>query len=91
MFLNQPDVIMKNALDSAHGVPAQLTVRPYATQAMYRSLSHFSLICWDGNAVVRSVSWVSSLGDLRKMLSTNAAWSAVAAHAVMRYPVVVWV
>ena len=60
------------------------TVRPYATPAMYRFLAHLSLTCVDGNADVRSVSCVSSTGRLRGTLSTNAAWSGVAAQAVIR-------
>ena len=35
---------------------------------------------------MRSVSCVSSIGRRRGTLSTNAAWSGVAAHAVMRNP-----
>ncbi len=45
-----------------------------------------SLTWVEGNADVRSVSCVSSIGRRRGTLSTNAAWSGVAAHAVMRNP-----
>lgn len=45
-----------------------------------------SLTCVEGKADVRSVSCVSSIGRRRGTLSTNAAWSGVAAHAVMRKP-----
>ena len=48
--------------------------------------AHLSLTCVDGNADVRSVSCVSSIGRRRGTLSTKAAWSGVAAHAVMRKP-----
>lgn len=53
---------------------------------MYRFLAHLSFTCVDGNALVRSVSCVSSTGRLRGTLRTNAAWSGVAAHAVIRKP-----
>ena len=39
-----------------------------------------------GKADVRSVSCVSSIGRRLGTLSTKAAWSGVAAHAVMRKP-----
>jgi len=45
-----------------------------------------TLTCVLGKADVRRVSWVSSFGFLRGTLNTNAAWSQVAAVAVMRYP-----
>lgn len=45
-----------------------------------------SLTWVEGKADVRSVSCVSSIGRRRGTLSTNAAWSGVAAHAVMRNP-----
>ncbi len=53
--------------------PDQDTVRPYATPAMYRFLAHLSLTCVEGNADVRSVSCVSSIGRRRGTLSTKAA------------------
>ena len=40
--------------------------------------------CWLGKADVLRVSCVSSLGFLLGMLKINAAWSNVAAVAVMR-------
>ena len=43
------------------------------TPAMYRFLAHLSLTWVDGNADVRSVSWVSSMGRRRGTLSTKAA------------------
>jgi hypothetical protein len=45
---------------------------------------HYTFICWLGKAVVRRVSCVSSVGFLRGMLKIKAAWSHVAAVAVMR-------
>ena len=45
-----------------------------------------TFICPLGNADVRSVSWVSSTGFFFGTLKMNAAWSNVAAVAVMRYP-----
>lgn len=45
-----------------------------------------TLTCWLGKAEVRRVSWVSSAGFFLGMLRIKAAWSHVAAVAVMRYP-----
>ena len=53
---------------------------------MYRFLAHLSLTCVEGKADVRRVSWVSSIGRLLGTLSTKAAWSGVAAHAVILNP-----
>ena len=53
---------------------------------MYRFLAHFSFTWAEGKAEVRSVSWVSSVGRLRGTLRTNAAWSGVAAQAVILKP-----
>ena len=45
-----------------------------------------TLTCVAGNVVVRSVSCDSSTGVLLGILRIKAAWSGVAAVAVIRYP-----
>lgn len=55
------------------GPSDQDTVRPYATPAIYKFLAHLSFTCVEGNADVRSVSCVSSMGRRRGTLSTKAA------------------
>jgi hypothetical protein len=66
-----------NQLD-ANGTPVWGTLE--------REEYQVTLTCWLGKADVLRVSCVSSAGFLLGMLKINAAWSRVAAVAVMRKP-----
>lgn len=58
----------------------------HAIKINIRAWKRTTFTCWLGNAEVLRVSCVSSTGRLLGTLRTNAAWSHVAAVAVMRYP-----